>query len=141
MTYYNQRTNLLLEGENLRNATIDRVSNPSESFVTKRNASVETFGRWDAVEELRGIASSKHLMHSGEVGGALIRVEIGGENASFHTLSPQKLARATGPSAVTDAAFAGTHDAVLMEGSGSLGVGHMKGQMGFFPFFFCSLYI
>lgn len=69
------------------------------------------------MEELRGIASSKHLMNSGEVGGALIRVEIGCENAAFHTLSPQKLAGAAWPSAVSDAAFAGTHEGMLMEGN------------------------
>lgn len=97
----------------MSNTTIDRISNPSKSLVTKSNASVETLGRRDAVEELRGIASSEHLMHGGKVGGALLGVEIGCKNAPFHTLSPQKLARAARPSALA-AAAAATHQGLLM---------------------------
>lgn len=88
---------LLLKSEDVGNAAINGVSDASESLVGERDDSVEALVRRDAEEELRGVASAEHFVDRREVCGALISVEVWREDASFHALPPEELARPTWP--------------------------------------------
>lgn len=75
-------------------AAINGVPNPSESFVAESDDGVKAAVRRNPHQQFGGVASSEHPMHGGEVGGALIGVEIRCEHATSYALPPEELARA-----------------------------------------------
>lgn len=87
---------LLLQGENVSHAAINGVSNSGLSFISNGDYSLTSIRNWHMQQELRHITRSKHLVYGGEPSRALLRAEVGGENAVRRALSPQKLARSAG---------------------------------------------
>lgn len=65
-------TDLLLESEDVSDTTINRVSDSSESLVTKSNDGIKALVRWNTQEQLGGIACTKHLVNRGKVSRALV---------------------------------------------------------------------
>lgn len=86
---------LLLKSKDMANATIDRILNPSKSLITKSNHGVEAFVRRNSEKHFGSIAGSEHLVHGGEVSGALVRVKIWCKNATLYTLPSKELAGTT----------------------------------------------
>lgn len=99
---------LLLKSEDVGNAAVNRVPNPSQRLVTKRDHGVEPAVRWDSQEQFGGVASSEHPMHRREEGGALLRVEIRCKNATSHTLPSKEFASTTRPTTTIAAATIAT---------------------------------
>lgn len=94
---------LLLEGEYVGDAAVDGVTDPSEGLVTEGDDGVDAAVGREPEEELGGVAGAEDLVHGGEVGCSLLRVEVGSEHAASHALPPQELAGAAGwPSASDD---------------------------------------
>lgn len=85
----------------MSNAAVNWVSEARLRLVADSDDSVEAFLLRNVVEELRHIAGSENLMHGGEMGGALLGVEVRRKYASGHTLPPQELACATWAAATT----------------------------------------
>ncbi|RWW39789.1 hypothetical protein BHE74_00054844 [Ensete ventricosum] len=101
---------LLLEGEDVSNATVDGVAEPCLGLVADSNDSVVPLVGRDVQEELRRVAGTEHLVHRREARRALLGVEVRREYAPRHALPPQKLARPAGPksTATSSAAAAST---------------------------------
>lgn len=90
---------LLLKSENMGYTAINGVPNPSQRLITESYHGVEAAVRRSSHQQFGGVTSSEHPVHGGEVGGALIGVEIWCKNATFYTLPPKVLARTTRPTA------------------------------------------
>ncbi|KAL6005184.1 hypothetical protein ACLOJK_005746 [Asimina triloba] len=84
--------NLLLQREYGGHTSIDRIVEPCLGLVRYGyNRIMAPVGRY-VQQQLRHIAGTKHLVHRGEPGRALVRPEIGCENAPADALPPQELA-------------------------------------------------
>lgn len=75
----------------MRNAAVDGVPDASLCFIANGDNGVESLVGGYAQEELGHIARTKHLVHRCEMRPAL-RIEVWGEDAIPHALSPQELA-------------------------------------------------
>lgn len=94
---------LLLKGEDVGHTAIDGVSDAGLGFVANCDDGVEAFmGRYSE-EELGDVAGSEHLVHRGEVGRAVLGVEVRREDAVTYALSSQELACTTWPTAAAAA--------------------------------------
>ena len=93
----------------MSDTAVYRVSNPSHSLVAESNHRIEPPVSRNPVEKLGSVAGAEHLVHGGEVGRALVGVEVRRENTSFHALPSEKLAGAAWPSAAAAAALASSH--------------------------------
>lgn len=79
---------LLLKSKDVSNTAIDGISESSLSLKTNGDNRIEPLVNRDVVEELRHVASSKHLMNRGKVGRPLFRVKVRGKYTPRHTLPP-----------------------------------------------------
>jgi hypothetical protein len=85
---------LLLEREDLRNASVDGVAEPGLRLVGDGDDGLAAVGDGEVREQLGGVAGAEHLVDGGEPGRALVGAEVGREHALRHAPPPQKLARA-----------------------------------------------
>lgn len=94
-----QTGDLLLEGEDGGDAAVDGIGEARLGLVADGEHGVAAAGRGDVQQELGHITGAEHLVHGGELGRALLRSEVGREDAPAHALAPQELARAAGRAA------------------------------------------
>ena len=85
-------------------AAVDRVAEPSLGLVADGDDGVEALVRRDLEQQLGHVAGAEHLVHRREVRRALLRVEVGREDAAADALAPEELAGAAGPAATAAAA-------------------------------------
>lgn len=77
------------------NTAINGILNPSLSFIGERDSGLAPVTHRNLSEELRHVASSKHLMNSSEVARTVFVGEIRCENTAFYTFSSQEFAGTT----------------------------------------------
>ena len=92
-------TYLLLEGEDVGDAAVDGVAEARLGLVADGDDGVQALVGRDLEQQLGHVAGAEHLVHRREVRRALLRVEVGREDAAAHALAPEELARAAGPAA------------------------------------------
>ena len=80
-------------------AAVDGVAEARLRLVADGDDGVEALVRGDLEEELGHVAGAEHLVHRREVRRALLRVEVGREDAPAHALAAEELARAARPAA------------------------------------------
>ena len=80
-------------------AAVDGVAEAGLRLVADGDDGVEALVRGDLEEELGHVACAEHLVHRREVRRALLRVEVGREDAPAHALAAEELARAARPAA------------------------------------------
>jgi len=80
-------------------AAVDGVAEPSLGLVADGDDGVEALVRRDLEQQLGHVAGAEHLVHGREVRRALLRVEVGREDAAADALAPEELAGAAGPAA------------------------------------------
>lgn len=86
---------LMLKRENVCDATIDRISNPSLSLVSNGDNGLSPVLYREMNQKLRDVAGPEHLVYSRELRSPLLRAEVRGEYAVRGTLPPQELACTT----------------------------------------------
>jgi hypothetical protein len=80
-------------------AAVDGVAEPRLGLVADGDDGVEALVRRDLEQQLGHVAGAEHLVHGREVRRALLRVEVGREDAAADALAPEELARAARPAA------------------------------------------
>lgn len=70
----------------MRDATINRITETSLSFIADGDYGIETFVSWDVEEEFRDVACAEHLVHGREVGGTLLGIKVWCKYAISYTL-------------------------------------------------------
>ena len=80
-------------------AAVDGVAEARLGLVADGDDGIEALVRRDLEQQLGDVAGAEHLVHRREVRRALLRVEVGREDAAAHALAPEELARAAGPAA------------------------------------------
>jgi hypothetical protein len=85
-------------------AAVDGVAEAGLGLVADGDDGVGALVRRDLEEQLGHVAGAEHLVHRREVRRALLRVEVGREDAPAHALAPQELARPARPASSTAAA-------------------------------------
>jgi hypothetical protein len=85
-------------------AAVDGVAEPRLGLVADGDDGVEALVRRDLEQQLGHVAGAEHLVHGREVRRALLRVEVGREDAAADALAPEELARAAGPAGAAAAA-------------------------------------
>lgn len=88
-------TYLLLQGEDMGDAAIDGISDPSLSFISYGDDGLAAISHRDMQQQLGDIAGAEHLVNCGEPSWALLRAEVRRENAVSCALPPQELACTT----------------------------------------------
>lgn len=83
---------LLLEGEDVSDASINGITKASLCLVADGDDGVKTLVSGDVEQQLGDVAGTENLVHRREVRRALLRVKVGREDAPCHALTPQKLA-------------------------------------------------
>lgn len=99
---YRERTDLLLKGEDVRDAAVDGVAEARLGLEADGDHRIEALVRGDVKQQLRNVACTEDLVHGRKVRRALVRVEVGSEDTAAHALSTQKLARAARPATATN---------------------------------------
>jgi hypothetical protein len=84
--------NLLLEGEDGGDAAVDGIGEARLGLVADGEHSVAAARHGNVEQQLGHIAGAEDFMHGGEARGALLRPEVGREDAAAHALPPQELA-------------------------------------------------
>ena len=90
-------TYLLLEGEDVGDAAVDGVAEARLGLVADGDDGVQALVGRDLEQQLGHVAGAEHLVHRREVRRALLRVEVGREDAPAHALAPQELASPAWP--------------------------------------------
>lgn len=80
----------------MRDATIDRILQPSLGFVRDGDCSLRSISQREVQQELREIARPEDLVDCCKVRRALFMAEVRGEDAAPDTLPPQEFASSTG---------------------------------------------
>lgn len=83
---------LLLQCEDVRHTTTNRVSDPSLSFIRDRGRSRAAAADGQVGEELGDVAGSEHLVHGREVGFGVVVPKVRREYAVILAFSSQELA-------------------------------------------------
>ena len=86
-------TDLLLEGEDLGDAAVDGVAEPGLRLVGDGDDGLAAVGLGQVREQLGGVACAEDLVDGREPGRALVRAEVGREDALRHAPPAQELAR------------------------------------------------
>lgn len=86
-------THLLLQGEDVRDAAVDRVAEPGLSLVGDGDGRLAPIADGKVHEELRHVAGPEHLVDRREVRRPLLVSKVRGKDTPPHTLPPQELAR------------------------------------------------
>ena len=84
-------------------AAVDGVAEARLGLVADGDDGVQALVGRDLEQQLGHVAGAEHLVHRREVRRALLRVEVGREDAPAHALAPQELARPARPSAAAAA--------------------------------------
>lgn len=90
----------MLQGEEVADAAINRVSNPSQSLITEGNDGIEALVYGYPLQHLGSIAGTVNLVDRSEVSHPLVGVKIGRKYAPFYALSPKEFAGTTRPSSI-----------------------------------------
>lgn len=88
------RTYLLLKRKDMADASVNGILHPRLSLVSDAHHRLAPVGGPNVEQHLGDVARSEHLVDRREPCGALLRVEVGSEDAVRGALAPQKLARA-----------------------------------------------
>lgn len=84
--------NLLLEGEDGGDATVDRIGQAGLRLITDGENRIAASRHGNVQQQLGHIAGAEDFMHGGEPRCALLGSEVGSEDAAPHTLASQKFA-------------------------------------------------
>lgn len=87
---------LLLEGEDVGDATVDGILEPRLGLVGDGDGRLGSIGHGEVHEDLGEVTSPEHLVDRREVGRSLFMAEVRGEDAAPHALPPQELASPAG---------------------------------------------
>lgn len=79
----------------MRDTAIDRILQPSLSFVRDRDRGLAAVGDREVSEKLGSVACPEDLVDGREVRGAEFVAEVRGKDAAIDTLSSKKLASST----------------------------------------------
>ena len=92
---YDNFAHLLLEGKDMGNTTVDRISHPGLGFIGNCDHSLTPIRHRHMKQQFGNITSTKHLMDRRKLGRALLRGEVGCENAVGGALPAEELACTT----------------------------------------------
>jgi len=95
MLYIKIFRNLLLQGKNMGNTSINGVSDPCLSFIGDSDNRLTAFSNRDMQQQLRYITSTKNLMNGCKSSRPLFRAKVRRKNTIGRTFSPEKLACST----------------------------------------------
>jgi hypothetical protein len=88
-------TNLLLQGKNMCNTSINGVSDPCLSLIGNSDNRLITIGNRDMQQQLGNITSTKNLMNGCKPSSPLFRAKIRCKDTIGGTFPPEKLACST----------------------------------------------